>query len=150
MRRNDPHRLTDERLLQRLYQFDAAHKEAVSIGDIEFAQECADVACIIREAQERRAADNAEPIGWIIDSIYEGSNGKDIDYYEEDLQNLPAGTRVYAVPNPVVRYTIGEATMRHIFTPAGLTDVSDMQAVFDRVECVLASLESKPGGNHDA
>lgn len=38
-------------------------------------------------------------------------------------------------------YNIGDATMRHIFTPTGMTNVSDMQAVFDRVETVLAGME---------
>lgn len=37
-------------------------------------------------------------------------------------------------------YNIGDATMRHIFTPAGITDVSDMQAVFDQIETVLAGM----------
>ncbi|HBV5205483.1 TPA: DUF551 domain-containing protein [Enterobacter hormaechei] len=30
--------------------------------------------------------------------------------------------------------------MRHIFTPTGITDVSDMQAVFDQIETVLAGM----------
>ncbi|HBR4097147.1 TPA: DUF551 domain-containing protein [Klebsiella pneumoniae] len=30
--------------------------------------------------------------------------------------------------------------MRHIFTPTGMTNVSDMQAVFDRVEAVLVGM----------
>lgn len=48
-----------------------------------------------------------------------------------------------AQPSPVI-YNIGEATMLHIFTATGMTDVSDMQAVFDRVEEVLVKLERKP------
>lgn len=39
------------------------------------------------------------------------------------------------------KYNIGDATMRHIFTPTGMTNVSDMQAVFDRVEAVLVGME---------
>lgn len=42
------------------------------------------------------------------------------------------------------KYNIGEATMLHIFTATGMTDVSDMQAVFDQVEKALAKLERKP------
>lgn len=38
-------------------------------------------------------------------------------------------------------YNIGDATMRHIFTPTGMTNISDLQAVFDRVETVLAGME---------
>lgn len=41
------------------------------------------------------------------------------------------------------KYNVGEATMRHIFTPTGLTNVHDMQAVFDRVETVLGGMERK-------
>ena len=41
-------------------------------------------------------------------------------------------------------YNIGEATMLHIFTDTGMTDVSDMQAVFNQVEKVLVKLERKP------
>ncbi|HHX3086340.1 TPA: DUF551 domain-containing protein [Klebsiella pneumoniae] len=33
--------------------------------------------------------------------------------------------------------------MRHIFTPTGMTDVSDMQAVFDRVEAVLVEMNQR-------
>ncbi|MGR7558336.1 DUF551 domain-containing protein [Klebsiella aerogenes] len=33
--------------------------------------------------------------------------------------------------------------MRHIFTPTGMINISDLQAVFDRVEVVLSSMESE-------
>ncbi|HCB9287370.1 TPA: hypothetical protein M2O88_005013 [Klebsiella variicola] len=46
----------------------------------------------------------------------------------------------HAQPAPE-KYNIGDATMRHIFTPTGMTTVSDMQAVFDRVEAVLVGME---------
>ena len=45
----------------------------------------------------------------------------------------------HAQPAPE-KYNIGDATMRHIFTPTGMTNVSDMQAVFDRVEAVLVGM----------
>ncbi|WP_254245573.1 MULTISPECIES: hypothetical protein [Klebsiella] len=48
--------------------------------------------------------------------------------------------RTPAQPAPE-KYNIGDATMRHIFTQTGMTDVSDMQAVFDRVEAVLVGME---------
>lgn len=38
------------------------------------------------------------------------------------------------------KYTIGEATMERVFKPTSLTDVSDMQAVFDQVEAALVTL----------
>ncbi|HBR6921808.1 TPA: DUF550 domain-containing protein [Klebsiella pneumoniae] len=47
---------------------------------------------------------------------------------------------IKAQPAPE-KYNIGDATIRHIFTPTGMTNVSDMQAVFDRVEAVLVGME---------
>ncbi|MDC7312681.1 hypothetical protein QIV32_05110 [Enterobacter ludwigii] len=47
---------------------------------------------------------------------------------------------VYTAPPAPEFYKIGDATMRHIFTPTGITDVSDMQAVFDQIETVLAGM----------
>ncbi len=46
----------------------------------------------------------------------------------------------HAQPAPE-KYNIGDATMCHIFTPTGMTNVSDMQAVFDRVEAVLVGMD---------
>ncbi|CAM7148323.1 TPA: hypothetical protein ACWW9G_004569 [Klebsiella pneumoniae] len=46
----------------------------------------------------------------------------------------------HAQPAPE-KYNIGDATKRHIFTPTGMTNVSDMQAVFDRVEAVLVGMD---------
>ncbi|HGW6102625.1 TPA: hypothetical protein ACNIQM_000722 [Citrobacter werkmanii] len=40
------------------------------------------------------------------------------------------------------KYNIGESTMRHVFTPAGITNISDLQAVFDQIETALSRLES--------
>ncbi len=55
---------------------------------------------------------------------------------------LEPGTNLYRHAQPAPeKYSIGDATMRHIFTPTGMTDVSDMQAVFDRVEAVLVGME---------
>ncbi len=42
------------------------------------------------------------------------------------------------------KYNIGESTMRHVFTPAGITNISDLQAVFDQIETALSRLESDP------
>lgn len=57
-----------------------------------------------------------------------------------DLERNIAPLYRHAQPVPE-KYNIGDATMRHIFTPTGMTDVSDMQAVFDRVEAVLGVVE---------
>lgn len=56
----------------------------------------------------------------------------------EELEELRS-TQDTAPPAPEF-YKIGDATMRHIFTPTGITDVSDMQAVFDQIETVLAGM----------
>ena len=47
---------------------------------------------------------------------------------------------IYTAPPAPEFYKIGDATMRHIFTPTGITDVSDMQAVFDQIETVLTGM----------
>ncbi|EQB5886617.1 hypothetical protein ACYQSF_005394 [Klebsiella pneumoniae] len=57
-----------------------------------------------------------------------------------DLERNIAPLYRHAQPVPE-KYNIGDATMRHIFTPTGMTNVSDMQAVFDRVEAVLVGME---------
>ena len=48
--------LSSDRLLQRLNQFSGAKKEANSICDEEFAQECADITDIILEVMAHREA----------------------------------------------------------------------------------------------
>ncbi|EPY9664513.1 hypothetical protein ACTZPA_08015 [Klebsiella pneumoniae] len=55
-----------------------------------------------------------------------------------DVAVLPLYRHAQPVPE---KYNIGDATMRHIFTPTGMTNVSDMQAVFDRVEAVLVGMD---------
>lgn len=44
-------------------------------------------------------------------------------------------------PQEPEKYTIGDLTMAWVFRAAGLTDASDMQAVFDQVEIALETLE---------
>ncbi|MGG1954320.1 hypothetical protein [Enterobacter cloacae] len=63
----------------------------------------------------------------------------DVHLRRHDIKPGPlyAAPPAQAVPEV---YNIGDATMRHIFTPAGITDVSDMQAVFDQIETVLAGI----------
>ncbi|EED9363886.1 hypothetical protein YT89_001829 [Salmonella enterica subsp. enterica] len=50
-------KLTDERVLQRLSQFEGAYKEACVLQDDDFASECADIVRVLREVLERRKAD---------------------------------------------------------------------------------------------
>lgn len=60
------------------------------------------------------------------------------------IQQMPYGTKLYrhVQPSPE-KYNIGDATMRHIFTPTGMSDTSVMPAVFDRVESVLVGTEQQ-------
>lgn len=46
-------------------------------------------------------------------------------------------------PQEPEKYTIGDLTMAWVFRAAGLTDASDMQAVFDQVEIALETLEAQ-------
>ncbi|MET0364131.1 MAG: hypothetical protein ABW169_05715 [Sphingobium sp.] len=50
---------------------------------------------------------------------------------------------------PVATYQIGELTMANIFRPNGITDVSDMQAVFDATEVALKAM-AKPARPYSA
>ncbi|HAK3592003.1 TPA: hypothetical protein H1895_002390 [Salmonella enterica] len=56
-------KLTDERVLQRLSQFEGAYKEACVLQDDDFASECADIVRVLREVLERRNADG-EPMAY--------------------------------------------------------------------------------------
>ncbi|EPY4651953.1 hypothetical protein POV22_11405 [Klebsiella pneumoniae] len=90
------------------------------------------------ELQERRKAERAsEPAAWRWRS---GPNA----WWQLSIRGDIAGEVEplyrHAQPAPE-KYNIGDATMRHIFTPTGMTNVSDMQAVFDRVEAVLVGME---------
>ncbi|MBD7319862.1 hypothetical protein HPO13_25205 [Klebsiella pneumoniae] len=89
------------------------------------------------------AAMDSEPVAEVV-SIY----GDPEAFGEREIrplvgiQQMPYGTKLYRHAQPAPeKYNIGDATMRHIFTPTGMTNVSDMQAVFDRVEAVLVGME---------
>lgn len=45
---------------------------------------------------------------------------------------------IQRIDSPGRQFNIGDETMRLVFTPTGMTNISDLQAVFDRVEVVLA------------
>lgn len=77
------------------------------------------------------AAMDSEPVG-----MFRKSAVGYTPSYHEDAVPLYR----HAQPAPE-KYNIGDATMRHIFTPTGMTNASDMQAVFDRVEAVLVGME---------
>ncbi|EPZ6101390.1 hypothetical protein ACX6VJ_001420 [Klebsiella variicola] len=79
----------------------------------------------------------SEDRGLVEDTVnelnYDREEGDDLNYSVVALYR-------HARPAPE-KYNIGDATMRHIFTPTGMTNVYDMQAVFDRVEAVLVGME---------
>lgn len=91
---------------------------------------------------------NAKPIGafHIADQQVEATT----DYIKDGEWPICNGViEVYAAPSALQerreaeaeqrKYEIGESTMRRIFEPAGITDVSDLQIIFDQVENVLNS-----------
>lgn len=55
--------------------------------------------------------------------------------YAEEFKEQPAPV-VDAEP---AKYHIGDTTMQNVFKPTGMTDISDLQAVFDQVEIALNS-----------
>nr|WP_287637965.1 DUF551 domain-containing protein [Klebsiella sp.] len=84
------------------------------------------------------AAMDSEPVG----EFYEDGP---LNWYQiSDGDRVPPHRRIplyrHAQPAPE-KYNIGDTTMRHIFTPTGMNNVSNMQAVFDRVEAVLVGME---------
>lgn len=96
------------------------------------------------ELQERRKADS-EPVAWTwhYREQWHVTNDKcraEFVAKDGDVAVLPLYRHAQPAPE---KYNIGEATMLHIFTATGMTDASDMQAVFDRVEAVLAELLDK-------
>ncbi|WP_152691404.1 DUF551 domain-containing protein [Enterobacter hormaechei] len=82
----------------------------------------------------------ANPLGYI-EAEYAGLlNSGHIESYSVYAEPGEGCCPVYTAPPAPEFYKIGDATMRHIFTPTGITDVSDMQAVFDQIETVLAGM----------
>lgn len=64
--------LTEGQLLFRLQDFYGAEQDAAKIGDHEYAQECADIVCVIREVLERRKGNSSElKIAELVNKFYE-------------------------------------------------------------------------------
>ncbi|WP_199773261.1 hypothetical protein [Escherichia coli] len=94
------------------------------------------------------AAVDSEPVAWTDEEELRDANVAGIGYLfgiDREANKFADPRRqimLYRHAQPVPeKYNIGDATMRHIFTPTGMTNVSDMQAVFDRVEAVLVGME---------
>ncbi|HII0016841.1 TPA: hypothetical protein ACYX9D_001468 [Klebsiella pneumoniae] len=98
----------------------------------------------LRELQERRKAEkDSEPVAWTWHYREQRhvTNDKcraEFVAKDGDVAVLPLYRHAQPAPE---KYNIGDATMRHIFTPTGMTNISDMQAVFDRVEAVLVGMD---------
>lgn len=97
------------------------------------------------------AAMDSEPVAWLAiyhGEVYDDAIGITRSVVEAQADRFgweSALTEIiplyrHAPPAPE-KYNIGDTTMRHIFTPTGMTNVSNMQAVFDRVEAVLVGME---------
>lgn len=109
---------------------------------------------VFAELQERRKAEmGSKPVAWLAiyhGEVYDEAIGITRSVVEAQADRFgweSALTEIiplyrHAQPAPE-KYNIGDATMRHIFTPTGMTNISDLQAVFDRVEVVLSSMESE-------
>ncbi|GKM24849.1 hypothetical protein NUKP65_50530 [Klebsiella variicola] len=89
------------------------------------------------------AAMDSEPVAWTwhYREQWHVTNDKcraEFVATDGDVAVLPLYRHAQPAPE---KNNIGDATMRHIFTPTGMTNVSDMQAVFDRVEAVLVGMD---------
>lgn len=119
-------KLTREERVQSLY--DLKIGQVLNQGDIENIKMLARMAL---------AAMDSEPVAY----MYDGEDGREYNGHNE-FSSGGKGIPLYLHAQPAPeKYNIGDATMRHIFTPTGMTNVSDMQAVFDRVEAVLVGME---------
>lgn len=122
-------------------QLEAMIKSAVnSSGLLPPDEKFSQLVSALRELQERRKADSESV-------AYMHHSGQVITSEECcDDKTFAICCKVetplyrHAQPAPE-KYNIGDTTMRHIFTPTGMTNVSNMQAVFDRVEAVLVGME---------
>ncbi len=105
------------------------------------AEEAEELARIALAAMDSEPVALQPELAKVIYHFRDWNEGFPVERFKADyviswmLANYPP-----AQPAPE-KYNIGDATMRHIFTPTGMTDVSNMQAVFDRVEAVLGGMD---------
>lgn len=115
------------------------------MDDCEGLENCTVIKELARMALD--AMDN-EPVAWTDEEELRDVNVAGIGYLfgiDREANKFADPRRQimlyrHAQPAPE-KYNIGDTTMRHIFTPTGMTNVSNMQAVFDRVEAVLVGME---------
>ena len=109
-----------------------ALEAAAEPGDL---SEWADMQFLLWDAQRRAGITDDQITQAMIDKLAVNKQRS----WPEPKDGEPR-LHIKAQPAPE-KYNIGDATIRHIFTPTGMTNVSDMQAVFDRVEAVLVGME---------
>ncbi len=109
-----------------------ALEAAAEPGDL---SEWADMQFLLWDAQRRAGITDEQITQAMIDKLAVNKQRS----WPEPKDGEPR-LHIKAQPAPE-KYNIGDATIRHIFTPTGMTNVSDMQAVFDRVEAVLVGME---------
>lgn len=142
-------KLTREQLHERARENVKALKMASRQHAFESARE--EILADLQLAELALAAMDCEPVAWMAiyhGEIYDAAIGITRSVVEAQADRFgweSALTEIiplyrHAQPAPE-KYNIGDATMRHIFTPTGMTNVSDMQAVFDRVEAVFVGME---------
>ncbi|HIF7204565.1 TPA: hypothetical protein ACX4AO_001764 [Klebsiella pneumoniae] len=125
-------KLTREERVQALYDMKVG--QVLSLDDIENVKMLARMAL---------AAMDSEPVAWTwhyLEQWHVTNDERRAEFVAKDGDVAVLPLYRHAQPAPE-KYNIGDATMRHIFTPTGMTNVSDMQAVFDRVEAVLVGME---------
>ena len=134
-------KLTREQLHERARENVKALKMASRQTAFESARE--EILADLQLAELALAAMDSEPVAWTwhYREQWHVTNDKcraEFVATDGDVAVLPLYRHAQPAPE---KYNIGDATMRHIFTPTGMTNVSDMQAVFDRVEAVLVGME---------
>lgn len=134
-------KLTREQLHERARENVKALKMASRQTAFESARE--EILADLQLAELVLAAMDGEPVAWTwhYREQWHVTNDKcraEFVATDGDVAVLPLYRHAQPAPE---KYNIGDATMRHIFTPTGMTNVSDMQAVFDRVEAVLVGMD---------
>ncbi|MDZ1608187.1 hypothetical protein [Klebsiella pneumoniae] len=124
-------KLTREERVQALYDLKVG--QVLSLADIENVKMLSRMALAAMDSEPVAVIDQAN-----LDYL---RSGADADVWPPEREEM-GDVLLYRHAQPAPeKYNIGDATMRHIFTPTGMTNVSDMQAVFDRVEAVLVGME---------
>ncbi|MFW3738517.1 hypothetical protein [Klebsiella pneumoniae] len=125
-------KLTKERLLEIAEDGFLKHGESKELARMALAENASEPVILYRE----RNPYNGLTTGW------QELTENEFSFLKENAGENAEFLTLYRHAQPAPeKYNIGDATMLHIFTPTGMTNVSDMQAVFDRVEAVLVGMD---------